>query len=69
MFCTLATLTLQQIEDLSVAASGSDELSVIFPFANVQNDFELNSQFNEVKISPINNSSDSGLEINMPSGA
>ena len=65
---TLATLTLQQIEDLSVAASGSDELSVIFPFANVAQDFELNSQFNEVKISPIEDSASSGLEINMPSG-
>ena len=54
---TLATLTLQQIEDLSVAASGSDELATIFPFANVAQDFDLNSHFNEIKISPINNSS------------
>lgn len=66
---TLATLTVQQCVDLSVANSGSDDRSVIFPYANVEDDFTLASNFNEIRVTPINNSEDSGIEINKAAGS
>ena len=62
---TLATCTLDQWQDLSEASSGSRDLAVIFPIANTSTDFETNSSFNQIKITPDSDagSGNSGLEI------
>ena len=63
---TIATATLEDWEALSVAASGSDDLGVIFDPTNAAQDFDLRTTFNELLVKPHVDDASAGIHINQP---
>ena len=65
---TAATATLDDWMTLSVAAGGSDDLTVIFPVANQASDFELRTIVNELLVKPQTNNAPAGITIDQAAG-
>ena len=65
---TAATATLDDWVTLSVAAGGSDDLTVIFPVANQASDFELRTIVNELLVKPQTNNAPAGITIDQAAG-
>ena len=65
---TIANCTLEQWETLSDNASGSTDLSDIFPPANTALDFELRTVCNELLVQPHTDDAASGITIKQPAG-
>ena len=60
---TVATLTLGDCQTLSSDAGGSASLSTIFPQANLDDDFETNTIFNEITVKSNHPGDQSGIDI------
>ena len=65
---TIANCTLEQWETLSDNASGSTDLSNIFPASNTALDFELRTVCNELLVKPHTDDAASGITIVQPAG-
>ena len=66
---TVATCTLSDWQQLSENAGGARELSMIFPQANVEADFEIKTTLNELLVTPHKDSENSGISISQPTSS